>query len=358
MPRAQQQWWLARGFLLTLSSTQAKTDPTYAATLSKELSELSDLCWNFVSSAKTQKTQDRCKAEHDAMAANTAKAVATLRQYQSGQDWTLAQVEVLEQAFKGIYLSLQNMMNESESEVATSLSKNVSLMIVAATDMRDKQASHTWESLLQNVDNVFPVVSRSLHNRITVTMDQEDKHTLQDAVETLDREVGPMRTTCQGFRAGRDSEQAKNSHCNAIIRACQRAQDVLAKHILGDASFKHHGIEPEAFNETLDDLINSINRGDGSGIRGAAQDLADRVKDMERRKNLADASQALKAQTKDLLEASKEALKNKDSDEAKQRLNNLVSAMKSNVADLAAQEEAAARRKAELLRTAGGKCVE
>jgi len=134
----------------------------------------------------------------------------------------------------------------------------------------------------------------------------------------------------------------------------QRAQDVLSKHILGDASFKHHGIEPEAFNETLDDLINSINRGDGSGIRGAAQDLADRVKDMERRKNLADASGRLKDQTKELLAASKDALSNKDSDDAKQRLNNLVSSMKNNIADMAAQEEAAARRKQQLLRTAGG----
>ena len=89
--------------------------------------------------------------------------------------------------------------------------------------------------------------------------------------------------------------------------------------------------------QTLDDLINSINRGDGSAIRGAAQDLTDRVRDMERRKALADASQALKDQTKDLLAASQEALKNKDSEDAKNRLNSLVAAMKNNVADLAAQ---------------------
>ena len=88
-------------------------------------------------------------------------------------------------------------------------------------------------------------------------------------------------------------------------------------------------------------------------MRGAANELADRTRDLEKRKALAAASQALKDQTKDLLAASAEALKNKDSDDAKSRLANLVSSMKANVADLAKQEEEANRRKQMLLR---GKC--
>ena len=85
-------------------------------------------------------------------------------------------------------------------------------------------------------------------------------------------------------------------------------------------------------------------------MRGAANELADRTRDLEKRKALAAASQALKDQTKDLLAASAEALKNKDSDDAKSRLANLVSSMKANVADLAKQEEEANRRKQMLLR--------
>ncbi len=109
--------------------------------------------------------------------------------------------------------------------------------------------------------------------------------------------------------------------------------------------YKHHGIEPEAFSDTLDDLVNSIARGDSAGTRGAANDLADRVRDMERRQALQDASRALKDQTKELLAASAEALKAKDGEEAKQRLGALVASMKAGVADLAKQEEEAARRK-------------
>jgi hypothetical protein len=78
---------------------------------------------------------------------------------------------------------------------------------------------------------------------------------------------------------------------------------------LSESLSQHHGIEPEAFSDTLDDLVNSIARGDASGTRGAANDLADRLRDMERRQALADASRALKDQTKELLAASAEALK-------------------------------------------------
>jgi hypothetical protein len=70
---------------------------------------------------------------------------------------------------QGIYGGLQQHMNESESEVATSLAKNCGLLAVAATDMRDKQATHTWESLAHNVEQTAPVVIRSLRNRVQVT---------------------------------------------------------------------------------------------------------------------------------------------------------------------------------------------
>jgi hypothetical protein len=129
-------------------------------------------------------------------------------------------------------------MNESESEVATSLAKNCGLLAVAATDMRDKQATHTWESLIHNVDQTAPVVVRSLKNRVQVTQDADDRQVLEGVVRELEDETPRMRETCASFRKGAASEQEKNRACNAIIRATQRAQDVLAKHIIGDASFK------------------------------------------------------------------------------------------------------------------------
>jgi hypothetical protein len=47
-----------------------------------------------------------------------------------------------------------------------------------------------------------------------------------------------MKDACAQFRKNAASESDKNRACNAVIRAAQRAQDVLAKHIIGDASFK------------------------------------------------------------------------------------------------------------------------
>jgi len=333
---------------------KAKGDADFCPQLVKELQEMDELCWNFVKSAKTQKAQDNQKQHYATMQSAIKSCCDTLNEYKAGQEWTLAQSENLERGFKSLYVSLQNMMNESESEVATSLNRNVGLMITSAEQMRDLQGSHTWESLIHNVDQVAPVVLRSLKNRATVTQDGEDKETLEQVVTELETEIPHMRTACQAARDTGGTSIESTRACNAIIRACQRAQDVLSRHIIGDANYKHHGIEPEKFNDTLDDLINSINRGDGAGVRGAANELADRTRDLEKRKALAAASQALKDQTKDLLAASAEALKNKDSDDAKSRLANLVSSMKANVADLAKQEEEANRRKQMLLRAAGG----
>ena len=240
---------------------KAKGEPGFAGELSKELGEVEHLCWNFVSSAKTQKTQDRQKATYEELQGHAAEARRTLGEYKSGQDWTLGQVERLEAAFKvrverrggaaglaltllgltllqGLYAALQSHMNESESEVATSLAKNCGLLAVAATDMRDKQATHTAESLLHNVDQTAPVVLRSLRNRVQVTQDAEDRAALEGIVREIEAEEPRMREACRAFRAGQSSEQDKNRACNAVIRAAQRAQDILAKHIIGDASFK------------------------------------------------------------------------------------------------------------------------
>ena len=273
----------------------------------------------------------------------------------SGGDFTLGQVELLEKGFRGVYSSLQNLMNESESEVCTSLHRNTTLLVQVAEQMRDLQKSTTWESLDHNYQEVVPVVLRSLKNRASVTSDEEDKRTLEQAVQELDEELPNLRKTCQDARndpTGKTQESTRS--CNNTIRIAHRVLDVLSRHIIGDAAFKHNGIEPEAFNDDLDALLNAINRGDASGVRGAASDLADRTRDLQKRQALEDASAALKDQTKELLAASAEALKNKDSDDAKGRLASLVSSMKANVADMAAQEEAANRRKQMLLRAAGG----
>jgi hypothetical protein len=206
-----------------------KADSQYVSVLSKELAELEDLCWNFVSSAKTQKTQDRQKAIYGDLQRHVGEARATLGEYKSGENWNLGQVEKLEGAFKGLYVSLQSAMNESESEVATSLAKNCGLLIVAAHDMRDKQGTHTWESLIHNVDQVVPVVVRSLKNRVQVTQDPEDKTVLEQAVSEIESEGAHMRVVCHDFRSGRATEAEKNRVTNAVARAAQRAQDVLAK---------------------------------------------------------------------------------------------------------------------------------
>ena len=114
-------------------------------------------------------------------------------------------------------------------------------MITSAEQMRDLQASHTWESLIHNVDQVAPVVLRSLKNRgirfyfQTKCRSFSNKQTLEQVVTELETEIPHMRTACQAARDTGGTSIESTRACNAIIRACQRAQDVLSRHIIGDA---------------------------------------------------------------------------------------------------------------------------
>lgn len=80
LERSMEVFWKARG------------DENYAPTLSNELGEMHDLCWNFVQSAKTQKTQDRQKGIFEGMEQDVKDARRVLGEYKKGEDWTLAQV--------------------------------------------------------------------------------------------------------------------------------------------------------------------------------------------------------------------------------------------------------------------------
>ena len=68
-----------------------------------------------------------------------------------------------------------------------------------------------------------------------MTQDGEDKETLEQVVTELETEIPHMRTACQAARDTGGTSIESTRACNAIIRACQRAQDVLSRHIIGDA---------------------------------------------------------------------------------------------------------------------------
>lgn len=92
------------------------------------------------------------------------------------------------------------------------------------------------------------------------------------------------------------------------------------------SEFFYRGIEPDKFNDKLDDLINAIQAGDARHVADNARYLAGQLSDLDRRQGLEDAKRRLREQTADLLQASKDALKvrKRKGEKSRLRLTNVL----------------------------------
>jgi hypothetical protein len=87
-------------------------------------------------------------------------------------------------------------------------------------------------------------------------------------------------------------------------------------------------VDSKAFNSAIDDLLGAIRSGEGAGIRENAGRLGAQARALD------DAGAKLKEQTKALVAAAAEALKNKDSEEAQKRLEDLMRQAKKQAEEL------------------------
>jgi hypothetical protein len=213
-----------------------------------------------------------------------------------------------------------------------------------------------FDSLADEMTYNCLYLARVLDNRVTVTRDPELREKLHRANVTLKAEITPVVQSCNAVRSDASSYNldAKEQHVKALSGALRDALEVVSAGLAALSEFSYRGIEPDKFNDRLDDLIAGIQAGDARNVADNARYLAGQLSDLDRRQGLEDAKRRLREQTADLLQASKDALKDKDSEEAKNRLNQIVSGMKAQVADLAAQEEAKRRRQQQILKSAGG----
>ncbi len=95
----------------------------------------------------------------------------------------------------------------------------------------------------------------------------------------------------------------------ALSGALRDALEVVSAGLAALSEFSYRGIEPDKFNDRLDDLIAGIQAGDARNVADNARFLAGQLSDLDRRQGLEDAKRRLREQTADLLQASKDALK-------------------------------------------------
>ena len=84
----------------------------------------------------------------------------------------------------------------------------------------------------------------------------------------------------------------------ALSGALRDALEVVSAGLAALSEFSYRGIEPDKFNDKLDDLIGAINAGDARNVADNARFLAGQLSDLDRRQGLEDAKRRLREQVK------------------------------------------------------------
>lgn len=132
------------------------------------------------------------------------------------------------------------------------------------------------------------------------------------------------------------------------LRRLLKEAELLFKPMFSEGDFSYKDVDAKAFNSAIDDLLDSIRSGSGAGIRENAGRLGVQAKALN------DAGQALREQTKALVSAAADALKNKDSEDAQKRLEKLMIDAKKQAEELAARQQRENERRAQLLKASAG----
>lgn len=220
---------------------------------------------------------------------------------------------------KGILGTVKNLIDFNENDVIVVVAQNIQLCF-KATDALQSATSHVPKHK-QNLTNVTDGLKDQVANRADIVRERREElhnvscgHCPFDCVASL--------TLCQLRRALEPAvENVLTRGTNADfdqLRKLLREAEALFKPMFSEGDFSYKDVDAKAFNSAIDDLLNSIRTGSGPGIRENAGRLGAQAK------ALSEAGEGLKEQTKKLVSAAADALKNKDSEDAQKRLESLM----------------------------------
>lgn len=292
--------------------------------------ELNALHFDFPESAA------RCRAAHAEMQLHVTALEHTLLSARPAVDrWSLAQAESLALSYKGILGTLRNLIDFNENDVITVVAQNIHLCRSAA-DALEKATAHIPKHK-SNLTNVVDGLRDQLENRASIVAKKDPS--LQAELLSIHRRLRPALDNVLGRGTSADFEE---------LRKLFKEAEKLFQPRYSEGDFSYKDVDAGAFNSAIDDLLNSIQRGEGAGVRDNANRLGNQAKALN------EAGAALKEQTKKLVAAAAEALKNKDSEDAQSRLKAIMEQTKRDAEQLAEKQRQENARRAQLLKASAG----
>ena len=290
--------------------------------------ELNAIFFDFVES------QARCANAFEELGKHTQAYEATLLESRPHvHQWSLKQAESLAISIKGILGTLRNLIDFNENDVIVVVAQNITLCR-SATDALEK-ATNFIPKHKSNLTNVTDGLREQIQNRATVIKD----HSRREELLSMDRRLGPAieivltRGTTDDF---------------ATLRRLLKEAQALFVPQFSEGDFSYKDVDAKAYNSAIDDLLSSIQQGKGPAIRDNAARLGNQAKALN------DAGAALREQTKQLVAAAAEALKDKDSQDAQNRLQSIMANAKKEADRLAKEQAAANARRQQLLKASAG----
>ena len=183
-----------------------------------------------------------------------------------------------------------------------------------ACDALEKATAHVPKHKA-NLTAVTDALKDQVDNRATVVKDPR----IVEALRSLRRRLDPAVESCLTRGTTGDF---------ATLRDLLREAGKLFVPQFSEGDFAYKDVDSKAFNSAIDDLLGAIRAGEGAGIRDNAGRLGAQARALD------DAGAKLKEQTKALVAAAADALKNKDSEEAQKRLEDLMKQAKKQAEEL------------------------
>jgi hypothetical protein len=276
-------------------------------------------------------SQARCAKTFAELTQHTSDLEKTLlEQRPNVQRWSLAQADRLALSIKGILGCIKNLIDYNENDVIVVVNQNLTLCSKACDAL--EQAKAHIPKHKSNLTAVTDALKDQVSNRATVVKDTR----VVDALNNLRRRLDPAVENCLNRGTTNDFTTLRE-----LLREAGKL--FVPQFSEGDFAYKvrtyrrsccnhlhflNQDVDSKAFNSAIDDLLGAIRSGEGAGIRENAGRLGAQAKALD------DAGAKLKEQTKALVAAAAEALKNKDSEEAQKRLEDLMRQAKKQAEEL------------------------
>lgn len=323
-----------------------KTDTQCWRPLLQDIITIQTLAQSFVDLCLDPEGKQRTQALVDSMdhsKLNLIELFRNLRAFPSAEQQKSIVVET-----QNILINMASVTDEMEEDQIFRILRASKLAFQHVMNLKETNSDYRLEVKQEDVRFAVNNLILNLRNRLNVLPEAPIKDDLLFAEDSINRYLEPFIGANRDFlkKFSSDAGQLQGEYLHHLALAIKTIIDVIPHtRTKGSCSFQH-----ELIFQNLDKLADAVQHGSSADAVAGARFLVDEVNKLKQRaaedpavdnSALNDSCDRLKEMTQRLLEATKNALADKDNADASRSLNDTLSDVKQHVAQVAAVEASA-----------------